>query len=140
MVPMHARKRKDATHEPERRAPPRHVAIQAYHRAEAVLGAPMFRRFMVAMRGQRTVEARHAWFVYHSLPATKERGERVGERGDPQKGTHLPNPLPLCGGAGGDSARPFRASRRDPGSEKSLPEILVASAPQTTPARRSSTN
>src|SRR5438034_8201128 len=46
-------------HEPERRAPPRQVAVQAHHRAEAVLGAPMLRRFMVAMRGKKTVEAPH---------------------------------------------------------------------------------
>src|SRR5438093_11669828 len=46
-------------HEPERRAPSRQVAVQAHHRAEAALGAPMLRRFMVAMRGKKTVEAPH---------------------------------------------------------------------------------
>ena len=46
--------------EPERRAPPRHVAIQAYHRAEAMRGAPMLRRFMAPLRGQKTAASSRA--------------------------------------------------------------------------------
>ncbi len=61
----------------------------------------------------------HVRFV--TLSPRRRSRERAGERGGPQKGTSSPRPSPpLRGREGGNSVRPFRDSKRDPLSGKSL--------------------